>query len=167
MAVLGTSPPLCPSLDRSQWFPKFKFLAVLCIKPTAACLWPVGIFTSRVYLQCLGPDWLYLSWDEPCWGRLVNFKSVSTWAPSNRTICHLTDFNELCQFKGSTPKLKATNRFPFGFFPRKDRPPPPPPHRFLGFHRGNRFKISKIYEARTAMVFNQLLWEFAYILLHL
>ena len=37
---------------------------------------------------------------------------------------------------------------------------------FLGFHQGNRFKISKMYEALTAMVFNQLLWEFAHIFLH-
>ena len=37
---------------------------------------------------------------------------------------------------------------------------------FLGFHQGNRLKIGKMYEALTAMVFNQLLWEFAHILLH-
>ena len=32
---------------------------------------------------------------------------------------------KLCQFKGSTPKLKNTNRFLFWFFPGGDRPPPP------------------------------------------
>ena len=37
---------------------------------------------------------------------------------------------------------------------------------FLGFHQGNRLKIGKMYEFPTAKVFNQLLWEFAYILLH-
>ena len=34
---------------------------------------------------------------------------------------------------------------------------PPPPQVFLGFYQGNRFKIGKMYEAFTAMVFNQLL----------
>ena len=43
---------------------------------------------------------------------------------------------KLCQFKGSTPKLKKTNWFLFWFFPGGDRPPPV----FLGFHQGNRFK---------------------------
>ena len=37
---------------------------------------------------------------------------------------------------------------------------------FPGFHQGNRFKIGKMYEALTAMVFNQLLWGFAHIFLH-
>ena len=60
---------------------------------------------------------------------------------------------KLCQFKGSTPKLKKTNWFLFWFFPVEDRPPPV----FLGFHQGNRLKIGKMYEALTAMVFNQLL----------
>ena len=67
----------------------------------------------------------------------------------------------LCQFKVSTPKLKQTNWFLFWFFPGEIDYPPV----FLGYHKGNRFKIGKIYEALTAMVFNQLLWEFAYILL--
>ena len=31
---------------------------------------------------------------------------------------------KLCQFKGSTPKLKKTNWFLFWFFPGGDRPPP-------------------------------------------
>ena len=35
-----------------------------------------------------------------------------------------------------------------------DHPPPP---FFLGFHQGNCFKMGKMYEALTAMVFNQLL----------
>ena len=64
---------------------------------------------------------------------------------------------ELCQFKGSTPKLKKTNWFLFLFFPEGDRPT-------SGFSwflpmksLQNRFKIGKIYEALTTMVFNQLL----------
>ena len=61
---------------------------------------------------------------------------------------------KLCQFEGSTPKLKKTNWFPFWFFPGGDRAPPPV---FLGFQQGNRFKIGKMYGALTAMVFNQLL----------
>ena len=52
---------------------------------------------------------------------------------------------KLCQFKGSTPKLKKTNWFLFWFFPVGDRPPPV----FLGFHQGNRLKISEMYEALT------------------
>ena len=70
---------------------------------------------------------------------------------------------KLCQFKGSTPKLKKTNWFLFWFFFRGEIDHPPV---FLGFHQGNRFKIGKMYEALTAMVFNQLLWGFAHILLH-
>ena len=57
---------------------------------------------------------------------------------------------KLCQFK----KLKKTKWFLFWFFPGGDRPPSPV---FLGFHKGNRLKIGKMYEALTAMVFNQLL----------
>ena len=38
---------------------------------------------------------------------------------------------KLCQFKGSTPKLKKTDWFLFRFFPGEDRPYPPA---FLGFH---------------------------------
>ena len=66
---------------------------------------------------------------------------------------------KLCQFKGSALKLRQSGLC-FGFFPGGDRPPPPV---FLGFHQGNRFKIGKMYEALTAMVFNQLLWGFAHI----
>ena len=62
---------------------------------------------------------------------------------------------KLCQFKGSAPRLKKTNWFLFGVFRGEIDPPPPP--LFLGIHRGNRFKIGKMYEALTAMVFNQLL----------
>ena len=36
---------------------------------------------------------------------------------------------------------------------------------FLGSHQGNRFKIGKMYEALTAVVFNQLLWRFTHILI--
>ena len=60
---------------------------------------------------------------------------------------------KLRQFKGSTSKLKKTNRFLFCFFRGEiDHPPG-----FLGFHQGNRFKIGKMYEVLTAIVFNQLL----------
>ena len=69
---------------------------------------------------------------------------------------------KLCQLTGSTPKLKKTNWFLVWFFPGGDRPPPV----FLGFHQGNRFKIGKMYEALTAMVFNQLLWGFAHTFFH-
>ena len=31
------------------------------------------------------------------------------------------------------------------------------PPAFLGYHQGNRFKMGKMYEALTAMVFNRLL----------
>ena len=59
---------------------------------------------------------------------------------------------KVCQFKGSTPKLKKTKRFLFWFFRGEiDHPPI-----FLGFHQGNRL---------TSMVFNQLLWRFAHILI--
>ena len=44
---------------------------------------------------------------------------------------------KLCQFKGSTPKLKTTNWFLFWFFFRGEIDHPPV---FLGFHQGNRFK---------------------------
>ena len=37
---------------------------------------------------------------------------------------------------------------------------------FLGFHPGNRFKIGKMHEALTAMIFHQLLWGLANILLY-
>ena len=70
---------------------------------------------------------------------------------------------KLCQYKGSTQKLKKTNWFLFWFFFRGEIDHPPV---FLGFHQGNRFKIGKMYEVLTAMVFNQLLWGFAHIFLH-
>ena len=57
---------------------------------------------------------------------------------------------KLCQFKGSTPKLKMAEWFLFWLFPGGDRPPPG----FLGFSPRNRFKIGKMYEALTATVFN-------------
>ena len=44
-----------------KMFPELNSLTVLCIKPTTACLLPVGVFTAHVYLQCLGPNCLYLS----------------------------------------------------------------------------------------------------------
>ena len=55
---------------------------------------------------------------------LPRFKSVSARVLGSCATYHLTDFNELCQFKGSPPKLKKTKWFLFWFFPRGDRPPP-------------------------------------------
>ena len=64
--------------------------------------------------------------------------------------------------KGLPQNSKRQTGFCFGFFRGEiDHPPV-----FLGFHQGNRFKIGKMYEALTAMVFNQLLWEFEHIFLH-
>ena len=64
--------------------------------------------------------------------------------------------------KGLPQNPKRQAGFCFGFFRGEiDHPPV-----FLGFHRGNRFKIGKIYKALTAMVSNQLLWGFAHIFLH-
>ena len=64
--------------------------------------------------------------------------------------------------KGLPQNSKRQTGFCFGFFRGEiDHPPV-----FLGFHQGNRFKIGKMYEALTAMVFNQLLWGFAHIFLH-
>ena len=57
---------------------------------------------------------------------------------------------KLCQFKGSTSKLKKTNRFLFWFFPGGDRPPPG----FSWFSPRKSLQIGKLYEALTAMVFN-------------
>ena len=70
---------------------------------------------------------------------------------------------KLCQYKGSTQKLKKTNWFLFWFFFRGEIDHPPV---FLGFHQGKRSKIDKMYEALTAMVFSQLLLGFAHIVLH-
>ena len=58
---------------------------------------------------------------------------------------------------GLPQNSKRKTGFCLGFFRGKDRNPPPPI--FLAFHQDNRFKIGKMYEALTAMVFNQLLWE--------
>ena len=91
---------------------------------------------------------------------LPRFKSVSARVLGSCATYHLTDFNELCQFKGSPPKLKKTKWFLFWFFPRGDRPPPLV---FLDFHQGNRLKKGKMYEALTVMV---LLWGLAHIFLH-
>ena len=61
---------------------------------------------------------------------------------------------KLCQFKGSTPNLKKKKLVSVLVFSggRKTTPPV-----VLGFHQVNRFKIGKMYEALSAMVFNQLL----------
>ena len=47
---------------------------------------------------------------------------------------------KLCQFKGSTPKLKMAEWFLFWLFPGGDRPPPPV---FSGFHRETASKQVK------------------------
>ena len=94
---------------------------------------------------------------------ICTIKSVSTRARA--VVLHAISpiSMELCQFKGSTPKLKKTEWSLFWFFRGEiDHPPSV----FLGFHQGNRLKIGKMYEALTTMVFNQLLWGFAHILLH-
>ena len=64
--------------------------------------------------------------------------------------------------KGLPQNSKWQTGFCFGFFRGEIDHPSPPPPRFSG----NRFKIGKTYKALTAMVFNQLLWEFARIFLH-
>ena len=94
---------------------------------------------------------------------ICTIKSVSTRARA--VVLHAISpiSMELCQFEGSTPKLKKTEWSLFWFFWGEiDHPPSV----FLGFHQGNRLKIGKMYEALTTMVFNQLLWGFAHILLH-
>ena len=69
---------------------------------------------------------------------------------------------KLCQFRGSTPKLKKTDWFLFWFFPGGDRPP----HGFSWFSPRKSLQLGKMYEALTTMVFNRLLWGFAHIFLH-
>ena len=64
---------------------------------------------------------------------------MSTRAPGSRATCHLTYFSETL---------------------------PPPPRFFSVFTKEIASKIGKMYEALTAMVFNQLLWGFAHIFLH-
>ena len=61
---------------------------------------------------------------------------------------------KLCQFKGSTPKLKKTNWFLFWFFFRGEIDYPPG---FSWFSPRKSLQIGKMYEALTAMVFNRLL----------
>ena len=52
--------------------------------------------------------------------------------------------------------------FLFSLFTGGDRPTPD----FIGFSSRNRFKIGKMYDALTATVYNILLCQFAYILVH-
>ena len=78
-----------------KWFPEFNSLGVLCIQLSAACLLPVGVFTSCVYLQSLGLDCSYLSLDEPCLRRLVNFKSIQIHIQAH--IPHIIMYNLLNQ----------------------------------------------------------------------
>ena len=84
---------------------------------------------------------------------------------STRQSCYMPSHRfqwNFASLKGLPQNSKRQTGFCFGFFRGEiDHPPV-----FLGFHQGNRFKIGKMYEALTAMVFNQLLWGFAHIFLH-
>ena len=88
--------------------------------------------------------------------RQNRLKSVSTRAPGSRASCHLTDFNETLPVWRVYPKTKKDKLVSLLVFSGGDRPPP----------QGNRFKIGKMYEALTVMVFNQLFWAFADIFFH-
>ena len=70
---------------------------------------------------------------------------------------------KLCQFKGSTPKLKKTNWFLFWFFSGGRQTTPSV---FSQFSPRKSLQIGKMYETLIAMVFNQLLLGFAHIFLH-
>ena len=88
--------------------------------------------------------------------RQNRLKSVSTRAPGSRASCHLTDFNETLPVWRVYHKTKKDKLVSLLVFSGGDRPPP----------QGNRFKIGKMYEALTVMVFNQLFWAFAHIFFH-
>ena len=122
-------------IDLAQ--PVFDCVGFFCVKNTYAC---EGINDKKNYfLRCVA---MMMSLRAcPREHRAVVLHTISPISV------------KLCQFKGSTPKLKKTNLFLFWFFPVGDRPPPV----FLGFHQGNRLKISEMYEALTAMVLNRLL----------
>ena len=65
----------------------------------------------------------------------------------------MTEIKEGDGFLFISPKLKKANWFLVWLFPRGKQTTT----RFsLGFHQGNRFKIGKMCEALTAMVFNRL-----------
>ena len=81
---------------------------------------------------------------------------MSTRAPDNRAIRHLTDFNENKSVERVYPKTQKEKLVSVLVFSGGEIETPHPPI-FLGFHKENRFKIGKMYEALTAMVFNQLL----------
>ena len=102
-------------------------------------------------------QWTTLWW----WPQLL--KSVSTRTPGQSCymLSHQFQWN-FASLKGLPQNSRRQTGFCFGFFRGEiDHPPV-----FLGFHQGNRFKIGKMYEALTAMVFDQLLWGFAHIFLH-
>ena len=84
-------------------------------------------------------------------------KNVSTRAPGSRATYHL----KFCPFNS-----KRQSGFCFVFFRGGGTTPHPPPPVFLGFHQRSRFKIGKMIEALTAMVFDQFLLGFVHILLH-
>ena len=78
---------------------------------------------------------------------------MSTRAPGSRATCHFTDFNETLPVYRVYPKIIKDELVSVFVFSRGEIDPSPV---FLDFHRGNRFIIGKMYEALTAMVFNQL-----------
>ena len=120
-------------------------------------MWFIWLLSTRDSLKC--KFWSKI-WNRGLEPPLCLLKGVSTRAPGSGSTCYHTDFIETLPVWRVYPKLKKTKWFLFWFFPGGDRPPPS----FLGFHQGNRLKIGKLYEALTAMVFNQLLWQFAHIL---
>ena len=85
---------------------------------------------------------------------------------STRQSCYMLSYRfqwNFASLKGQPQNSNRQTGFCFSsFWGRIDHPPPPV---FLGFHWGNRFKMGKMYEAFTAMVFNRLLWETAYIII--
>ena len=72
-----------------------------------------------------------------------------------RQSCYMPSHKNFASLKG-LPKLKKTNRLLFWCFTGRGGGVDHPTD-FLGFHPGDRFKIGKMYEALTTMVFNRLL----------
>ena len=88
------------------------------------------------------------------------FKSVSTRAPGSRATCHLNDFNETLPVYRVYPKTKKKKLLSALVFFRGEIDHPPG---FSWFSPRKLLQNGKMYEALTAMVFNQLLWGFAHI----
>ena len=119
-------------------------------------MWFIWLLSTRDSLKC--KFWSKI-WNRGLEPPLSLLKGVSTRAPGSGATCYHTDFSETLLVWRIYPKLKD-KVVSVLVFTGGDRPPPS----FLGFHQGNRLKIGKLYEALTAMVFNQLLWQFAPIL---